>query len=59
MERRRGLVHLGIRKLRRIGRIGHGLTGDRRHLVRGIGWEHVHVAVDDATRAAYDLLKLV
>jgi hypothetical protein len=52
-------VHLGIRKLRRIGRIGHGLTGDRRHLVRGIGWEHVHVAVDDATRAAYDLLKLV
>jgi transposase InsO family protein len=48
-----GLVHLDIKKLGRIGRIGHRITGDRRSRVRGIGWEYVHVAVDDATRLAY------
>jgi transposase InsO family protein len=47
------LVHLDIKKLGRIGRVGHRITGDRRHQVRGIGWEFVHVAVDDATRLAY------
>ena len=47
------LVHLDIKKLGRIGRIGHRITGDRRSRVRGIGWEYVHVAVDDATRVAY------
>jgi transposase InsO family protein len=47
------LVHLDIKKLGRIGRIGHRITGDRRRRVRGIGWEYVHVAVDDATRVAY------
>lgn len=47
------LVHLDIKKLGRIGRIGHRITGDRRARVRGIGWEYVHVAVDDATRLAY------
>jgi len=48
-----GLVHLDIKKLGRIGRIGHRITGDRRHRVRGIGWEYVHVAVDDASRLTY------
>jgi transposase InsO family protein len=48
-----GLVHLDIKKLGRIGRVGHRITGDRRSRVRGIGWEYVHVAVDDATRLAY------
>jgi len=47
------LVHLDIKKLGRIGRVGHRITGDRRDAVRGIGWEFVHVAVDDATRLAY------
>lgn len=47
------LVHVDIKKLGRIGRIGHRITGDRRSRVRGIGWEFVHVAVDDATRLAY------
>ena len=46
-------MHLDIKKLGRIGRIGHRITGDRRARVRGIGWEYVHVAVDDATRLAY------
>jgi hypothetical protein len=28
-------------------------NGDRRTRSRGLGWEFVHVAVDDATRLAY------
>ena len=47
------LVHVDIKKLGRIGRPGHRIHGDRRTRVRGIGWEFVHVAVDDATRLAY------
>ncbi len=47
------LVHLDVKKLGRIGRIGHRITGNRRRRVRGIGWEYVHVAVDDASRVAY------
>ena len=47
------LVHLDVKKLGRIGRIGHRITGDRRTRVRGIGWEYVHVAVDDASRVVY------
>src|SRR5262252_1705298 len=47
------LVHIDIKKLGRIGRVGHRITGDRRRRVRGIGWEFVHVAIDDATRLAY------
>jgi transposase InsO family protein len=47
------LVHVDIKKLGRIGRVGHRISGDRRSRVRGIGWEFVHVAVDDATRLAY------
>jgi transposase InsO family protein len=47
------MLHLDVKKLGRIGRIGHRITGDRRRRVRGIGWEFVHVAVDDASRLAY------
>jgi transposase InsO family protein len=47
------LLHLDVKKLGRIGRVGHRITGDRRTRVRGIGWEFVHVAVDDASRLAY------
>jgi transposase InsO family protein len=47
------LLHLDVKKLARIGRVGHRITGDRRTEVRGIGWEYVHVAVDDASRLAY------
>jgi len=47
------LVHIDVKKLGRIGCPGHRVHGDRRLQVRGIGWEFVHVAVDDATRLAY------
>ena len=48
-----GLIHLDVKKLGRIGRIGHRIHGDRRRATRGIGWECVHVAIDDCTRLAY------
>ena len=47
------LVHVDVKKLGKIGRPGHRVNGDRRTRKRGIGWEFVHVAVDDATRLAY------
>ena len=47
------LVHLDIKPLVRILRVGHRIHGDRRTRVTGAGWEYVHVAVDDYSRAAY------
>lgn len=47
------LLHLDIKKLGRIQGVGHRIHGDRRTRVRGIGWEFLHVCVDDATRVAY------
>ena len=50
------LIHLDIKKLGRIGSVGHRITGRypgavNRHL--GIGWEFVHVCIDDASRVAF------
>lgn len=47
------LIHIDVKKLGRIGREGHRVHGDRRTRSRGIGWEFVHVAIDDCTRLAY------
>lgn len=47
------LLHIDVKKLGRIGRPGHRVNGDRRTRTRGIGWEYVHICVDDATRLAY------
>jgi transposase InsO family protein len=47
------LLHVDIKKLGRIGRVGHRIHGDRTTRVRGIGWEYAHVAVDDHSRLAY------
>jgi transposase InsO family protein len=46
------LVHLDVKKLARIVRPGHRVTGDRRDSVEGAGWEFAHMAVDDASRFA-------
>jgi transposase InsO family protein len=46
------LVHLDIKPLGRILRVGHRIDARRRGSV-GAGWEYVHVAVDDHSRAAY------
>ena len=47
------LLHIDVKKLGRIARPGHRVTGTRRKRSRGVGWEFVHVCVDDATRLAY------
>jgi transposase InsO family protein len=50
------LVHIDTKKLGRIAGIGHRITGRRSGMInrhRGIGWEYLHVAVDDASRLAY------
>jgi transposase InsO family protein len=52
-ERPGELVHLDIKKLGKIGRVGHRIHGDRRTRVTGIGWECVHVAIDDHSRLTY------
>ena len=47
------LIHLDVKKLGRIERIGHRINGDRRTRSRGAGWEYVHVCIDDHSRLAY------
>ena len=49
-----GLIHLDIKKLGRFERVGHRITGDRtgQSNGRGVGWEYVHVCIDDASRLA-------
>jgi transposase len=47
------LLHLDTKKLGRIQGIGHRIHGDRRKRSRGVGWEFLHVCVDDATRMTY------
>ena len=49
------LIHIDIKKLGRFDRVGHRITGDRhgQSNSRGIGWEFVHVCIDDASRIAF------
>jgi transposase InsO family protein len=57
------LIHVDVKKLGRIHHAGHRVTGHRRERaprrqegsrrVGTVGWEFVHVCVDDATRLAY------
>ena len=47
-------IHLDTKKLGRIvGGPGHRATGKRTGRKRGVGWEVLHVAIDDATRLVY------
>jgi transposase InsO family protein len=49
------LIHIDIKKLGRIDGVGHRIGGRHTGMLhsRGLGWEHLHVAVDDASRLAY------
>ncbi|SEL26477.1 Transposase InsO and inactivated derivatives [Roseateles sp. YR242] len=47
------LLHIDTKKLGRIERPGHRVTGDRRDSVNGAGWETLFVAVDDHARIAF------
>jgi len=49
------LIHIDIKSLGKIDGLGHRITGQRagQRRNRGIGWDHLHVAIDDASRLAY------
>lgn len=52
-ERPGELLHIDIKKLARIGGVGHRITGDRQRRWEGVGWEYAYVAIDDHSRVAY------
>lgn len=52
-ERPGELLHIDTKKLGKIVRPSHRVTGDRRDRVEGAGWEYLHLAIDDHTRLAY------
>jgi transposase InsO family protein len=49
------MIHIDIKKLGRFNKVGHRITGDRtgQSNNRGVGWEFVHVAIDDHSRIAF------
>lgn len=47
------MLHIDTKKLGRIVRASHRVTGNRRDSVGGAGWETLFVAVDDHARIAY------
>jgi hypothetical protein len=49
------LIHVDIKAFGRIDGVGHRITGQNQghHRARGIDYEHLHVAIDDASRLAY------
>lgn len=49
------MIHLDIKKLGKFNQVGHRITGDRKGQSnsRGVGWEYVHVGIDDASRVAF------
>jgi transposase InsO family protein len=50
------LIHLDIKKLGKFEHVGHRMTGDRTVKSRKVGWEFVHVCIDDASRVAFSLI---
>jgi transposase InsO family protein len=58
-ERPGELIHIDIKKLGRFDQIGHRITGDRtgQSNARGVGWEFLHVCIDDASRIAFTQIK--
>jgi transposase InsO family protein len=62
-ERPGELIHIDVKKLGRILRPGHRITGRRSatkntytadgRRIGDAGWEYVHIAIDDCTRLAY------
>src|SRR5260221_478793 len=47
------LLHIDTKKLGRIERMGHRITGDPRDSIEGAGWEFLFVAVDDHARIGF------
>ena len=47
------LVHVDIKKLGRILKRGHRVTGERSGQVKGAGWQYLYVAIDDHSRLGF------
>lgn len=47
------LLHIDTKRLGRIRGVGHRITGHRQHRSRGIGWDAVHLAIDDHSRVSF------
>ena len=49
------MIHIDIKKLGKFNQVGHRITGDRKGQSnsRGVGWEFLHVCIDDASRVAF------
>jgi transposase InsO family protein len=47
------LLHIDIKKLARIHKPGHRMTGNPQDETRGAGWEFLYVAIDDHSRIAF------
>jgi transposase InsO family protein len=56
-ERLGELIHIDVKKLGKIDGVGHRITGDRTSRSRGIGWDFLHVCIDDASRLAYSEIR--
>jgi transposase InsO family protein len=50
------LLHIDIKKLARIVKPGHRITGNPQDETRGAGWEFLYVAIDDHSRIAFTAL---
>ena len=51
------LLHLDIKKLGRFRAVGHRIHGDLSRRTRGVGWDYLHVAVDDHSRIAFSEIR--
>jgi transposase InsO family protein len=52
------LLHLDTKRLGRICGVGHRITGDRKkNRNPGIGWDAVHLAIDDHSRVSFARIK--
>jgi transposase InsO family protein len=47
------LLHMDVKRLARFDQPGHAVTGERHDHNRGVGWEYLHVVIDDHSRLAY------
>ena len=50
------LLHLDIKKLGRIAKPGHRVTRNPADRTRRVGWEYLHVAIDDHSRIAFSAI---
>jgi transposase InsO family protein len=50
------LIHFDIKRLAHIRKPGHRVTGQRGGESRGVGYEYLHVAIDDHSRIAFSAI---